>query len=128
MLLERMRSGVEQLLRDQDGKNAVIVGHGGIFTFTLKDICREIDLAALIAQYGHNCSITEIEMHGWTGAWRAQALGRLRSSFRRGGGVCHRPPDICGLRDHGPRSEHRLIYALDLLHPGHRSAWSYRAA
>jgi probable phosphoglycerate mutase len=63
MLLERMRSGVEQVLRDQDGKNIIIVGHGGIFTFTLKDICRDIDLAALIARQSHNCSITEIEMH-----------------------------------------------------------------
>ncbi len=62
MLLERMRSGVEQILREQDGKKTIIVGHGGIFTFTLKDICREVDLAALIASYGHNCSITEIEM------------------------------------------------------------------
>jgi hypothetical protein len=34
---------------------------------TLKDICREVDLAALIASYGHNCSITEIEMHAVEG-------------------------------------------------------------
>ncbi len=62
MLLERMRAGVEQILREQDGKKTIIVGHGGIFTFTLKDLCREVDLAALIASYGHNCSITEIDM------------------------------------------------------------------
>ena len=61
MLLERMRAGVERILRERDGKNMIIVGHGGIFTFTLKDICREIDLATLISS--HNCSITEIEMH-----------------------------------------------------------------
>src|SRR5689334_1364861 len=63
MLLERMRSGVVQILREQEGKRTIIVGHGGIFTFTLKDICREVDLAALMTNYGHNCSITEIEMH-----------------------------------------------------------------
>jgi len=63
MLLERMRAGVQQILHEQDGKKSIIVGHGGIFTFTLKDICREVDLAVLIASYGHNCSITEIEMH-----------------------------------------------------------------
>ena len=63
MLLERMRAGVQQILHEQDGKKSIIVGHGGIFTFTLKDICREVDLAMLIASYGHNCSITEIEMH-----------------------------------------------------------------
>jgi len=63
MLLERMRAGVQRILHEQDGKKSIIVGHGGIFTFTLKDICREVDLAMLIASYGHNCSITEIEMH-----------------------------------------------------------------
>ena len=67
MLLERMRSGVAQILRKQDGKQSIIVGHGGIFTFTLKDICRNVDLAMLIASYGHNCSITEIEMHAVDG-------------------------------------------------------------
>jgi 2,3-bisphosphoglycerate-dependent phosphoglycerate mutase len=61
-LLERMRSGVARILREQEGKRTIIVGHGGIFTFTLKDICREVDLAALMTNYGHNCSITEIEM------------------------------------------------------------------
>ena len=67
MLRERMRAGVEQILRGQDDKRSIIVGHGGIFTFTLKDICREVDLAALIKSYGHNCSITEIEMHAVDG-------------------------------------------------------------
>jgi probable phosphoglycerate mutase len=67
MLLERMRAGVQQILHEQDGKKSIIVGHGGIFTFTLKDICREVDLAMLIASYGHNCSITEIEMHSVDG-------------------------------------------------------------
>ena len=67
MLLARMRSGIDQVLRDQDGKNIIVVGHGGIFTFTLKDICRDIDLATLIAQPSHNCSITEIEMRAVDG-------------------------------------------------------------
>jgi hypothetical protein len=43
MLLERMRSGVAGLCKN--GKKSIIVGHGGIFTFTLKDICRNVDLA-----------------------------------------------------------------------------------
>src|SRR4051812_19831112 len=67
MLLERMRAGVERILQEQEGKKSIIVGHGGIFTFTLKDICREVDLAMLIKSYGHNCSITEIEMHAIDG-------------------------------------------------------------
>ena len=78
MLLERMRSGVAQILRKQDGKQSIIVGHGGIFTFTLKDICRDVDLAMLIASYGHNCSITEVDvelqgdvLHGQLLQWAA---------------------------------------------------------
>jgi probable phosphoglycerate mutase len=67
MLLERMRSGIAQILCKQDGKQSIVVGHGGIFTFTLKDICRNVDLSMLIASYGHNCSITEIEMYAVDG-------------------------------------------------------------
>src|SRR5262249_42562434 len=44
MLLARMRSGIEQALGGVDGKHIIVVGHGGIFTFTLKDICGDIDL------------------------------------------------------------------------------------
>jgi len=62
MLLARMRAGVEIALKDRANRNVVIVGHGGIFTFTLKDICRDIDLPALMAQPTHNCAITEIDM------------------------------------------------------------------
>ena len=65
--VEGLSEARERILREQDGKRSIIVGHGGIFTFTLKDICREVDLAALIASYGHNCSITEIEMQAVDG-------------------------------------------------------------
>lgn len=90
MLLERMRSGVADALRERDNQHVLIVGHGGIFTFTLKDICSDIDLAMLNAQPSRNCSITEIaidevdgELRGTLRAWSScdhlsgEALTRL---------------------------------------------------
>ncbi len=79
-LLARMRQGVEHALLGRDNQHVIIVGHGGIFTFTLKDICEQIDLMMLLHQPSRNCSITEIEIApadpGWVGrlkAWSAHA-------------------------------------------------------
>ncbi|HNP70406.1 MAG TPA: histidine phosphatase family protein [Kouleothrix sp.] len=74
MLLARMRAGLAQALAGRENQRVIIVGHGGIFTFTIKDICRDIDLPALIRQPSRNCSITEIDMlqdgESWVGALR----------------------------------------------------------
>jgi broad specificity phosphatase PhoE len=70
MLLERMRSGIAETLRGRTKQYVLIVGHGGIFTFTLKDICSDIDLPALIARPSRNCSITEIEIDEVAGELR----------------------------------------------------------
>jgi len=59
-LLARMKAGLRRILDRKHGRNVVIVGHGGIFTFTLKDICRNVDVEALRHGENHNCSITEI--------------------------------------------------------------------
>ena len=74
MLLERMRSGIADALRDRQNQHVLIVGHGGIFTFTLKDICIDIDLATLYAQPSRNCSITEIQID--------EVDGELRGTLR----------------------------------------------
>jgi len=62
MLLGRMRAGVAEVLRGRRNEHVIVVGHGGIFTFTLKDMCRDIDLRTLMSQPSRNCSITEIEV------------------------------------------------------------------
>lgn len=74
-LLARMRQGVEHALHGRLGQHVVIVGHGGIFTFTLKDICEQVDLLTLLRQPSRNCSITEIEVAPAAPAW----LGRLKA-------------------------------------------------
>ncbi len=59
-LWSRMRAGVERIAAGGDGRNLVVVAHGGIFTFTLKDLCHNVDVDWLFGQQNHNCSITEI--------------------------------------------------------------------
>lgn len=61
-LLKRMRGGLLEVTRGKEGKNIVIVGHGGIFTFTIKDICTNVDIQELVHQGNHNCSVTTIEL------------------------------------------------------------------
>lgn len=61
-LLERMRTGLQEVTRDRDNQNIVIVGHGGIFSATIKDICQNVDLRELLKKENHNCAITEIEL------------------------------------------------------------------
>jgi len=56
----RMRAGVERIVAHKTGRNMIIVGHGGIFTATLKDLCRDVDVNWLRGSASHNCSITEI--------------------------------------------------------------------
>lgn len=62
MLLARMRAGLGQALAGRRNQRVIIVGHGGIFTFTLKDICHNIELEAIMRQPSRNCSITELEL------------------------------------------------------------------
>lgn len=61
-LLKRMREGLLEVTRGKDNKRIVIVGHGGIFSFTIQDICRDVDLNILIQKGNNNCSITRLEL------------------------------------------------------------------
>jgi probable phosphoglycerate mutase len=60
MLWDRMRAGLQQVLAHQAGQNMIIVGHGGLFTATLQDLCAGIDVGRLRHRPNHNGSITEI--------------------------------------------------------------------
>lgn len=59
-LLARMQAGLEQVLDGLQNHNLIIVGHGGIFTFTLPYICPQVGPEDLRYVENHNCSITEI--------------------------------------------------------------------
>jgi broad specificity phosphatase PhoE len=71
-ICNRMRAGIEQIVAGKDGQSAIVVGHGGIFTVTLPDLCPNVDLGYLRTE-NHNCSISEIEVE-WRGG---RVEGRL---------------------------------------------------
>ncbi|HSQ27579.1 MAG TPA: histidine phosphatase family protein [Anaerolineales bacterium] len=60
MLRQRMLAGLEKALDGRSNQNIIILGHGGIFTLTLQEICPEVDIKWLIKAENHNCSISEL--------------------------------------------------------------------
>jgi len=40
----------------------LVVGHAGIFTIPLRDICLSVDIEEITRRNMHNCSITELEL------------------------------------------------------------------
>lgn len=62
MLLQRMRTGLREVTQNKNGERIVIVGHGGIFTRTMKDICPALDINEITHAPNYNCSITTIEL------------------------------------------------------------------
>lgn len=60
-LCSRMRVGIEQIVAGRGGQSFIVVGHGGIFTVTLPDLCPGVDMSYLRTET-HNCSISEIEV------------------------------------------------------------------
>jgi len=69
-VLVRMRAGLEHILAGQEGRNLLVVGHGGLFMTTIQDICPGMDFPS-ISKDIPNCSIAEIAMapdgRGWVG-------------------------------------------------------------
>jgi broad specificity phosphatase PhoE len=63
-LLTRMQRGLSLVLQGQRDTRSIIVGHGGIFTFTLKDICPEADHDMIRQTVTHNCSISQLDFAG----------------------------------------------------------------
>lgn len=61
-LLKRMRSGLEQVHQAARPGAQVIVGHGGIFGLTIKDLVPDLDIKHLWQVPNHNCSISELRV------------------------------------------------------------------
>ncbi len=61
-LLQRLRNGLSAITANKTGQNIVVVGHGGIFTRPIQDICPTVDVQEIIRNPNYNCSITEIEL------------------------------------------------------------------
>jgi broad specificity phosphatase PhoE len=71
---ERMRSGLARIVAGKSGRKVVIVGHAGIFSLAMKDLCPTVDLARLWAVPSHNCSITTLAVSQPNGHLQAELL------------------------------------------------------
>ena len=65
MLWSRTRAAIKEMTAGKQGESLIVVGHGGMFTFTLPDLCGSVDLNVLGQK--HNCSITEVEIESGNG-------------------------------------------------------------
>lgn len=59
-LLNRVHSGLTSILRGKQNHNIVIVAHGGLFAFTLRDLCAGVDQEILDRGIA-NCSIITLD-------------------------------------------------------------------
>ncbi len=59
-LWKRMHQGLQLALHKRQEQTVVIVGHGGIFSIAMRDLCPEVDLNWLARLPNPNCSISEI--------------------------------------------------------------------
>jgi broad specificity phosphatase PhoE len=59
-LVARARAGFEEILAGKKDANILIVAHGGIFTFTLRELCLDLD-PAILTRGMTNCSIITLE-------------------------------------------------------------------
>ena len=82
---DRMRRGVEHILAYKHGSSKIIVGHGGLFTTTMFDLCPGVDLSALMKIHNHNCSISELHMHYINNTWQGELLNWADVSHLHGG-------------------------------------------
>ena len=60
MLWQRMQASLEQMVDHAEGRSVIAVGHGGIFTVTLRSICPDVNPQWLRVRDNPNCSISEI--------------------------------------------------------------------
>ncbi len=59
-LWQRFHRGLTEITARHTGEKILIVGHGGIFTLPLPDLCPETNIRDLFQAEAHNCALTEI--------------------------------------------------------------------
>lgn len=76
-LTNRIDAALREIIGDKEGKQIVVVGHGGIFTAAIGFLCRNVEADELRSAHYHNCAISELEvertpdgrldglLHGW---------------------------------------------------------------
>jgi 2,3-bisphosphoglycerate-dependent phosphoglycerate mutase len=61
-LCARFRASVAQMVGEEDEQHLIAVGHGGVFTFAIQELCPEVNIAELCQMENHNCSITRVDV------------------------------------------------------------------
>jgi len=61
-LWTRMRSGLLRAAAGRSDQKFLVVGHGGIMTVCLKDLCRDLDVEWLRTTHWDNCAFAEIKL------------------------------------------------------------------
>jgi broad specificity phosphatase PhoE len=61
-LWRRMKTGLLTISQDQPDQKILIVGHGGIMSATLKDLCPDVDVNWLRDTRWDNCAVTKIDL------------------------------------------------------------------
>ncbi len=72
--LQARQTGLSSVLKGREDQNIIIVGHGALFTLTLKDICPDVDTTFLLSAENHNCSISEVHIKKFDGHWQGKLI------------------------------------------------------
>ena len=59
----RVGAGLREIVERHPDEAVAIFAHGGVFSASVKALCTNIDLAAVLSLENHNCSISEIDAH-----------------------------------------------------------------
>jgi len=62
-LVGRFARGLEAITRGKNGQTLLVVGHGGIFTHGVAELCGVPDQKSFLSLENSNCSISELEVH-----------------------------------------------------------------
>jgi len=74
-LWSRMNDGLLAATESRSSQKILVVGHGGIMSITLKDLCPDVDIGWLRTTLWDNCAFAEIDLVRQDG----RLLGRLLS-------------------------------------------------
>jgi broad specificity phosphatase PhoE len=59
-LWNRMQNGLLEIVDGKMDQNLVVVGHGGLFSTTIKDLVPDVDRQLIFTKKNQNCSISEL--------------------------------------------------------------------
>lgn len=74
-LRSRLRAGFVEVVDHKTDRNIVVVGHGGLFTATVQELCQNVEVAQFRGHPLQNCSISEILLGRRDGHLEGKLIG-----------------------------------------------------